>query len=122
MADEVVKTERSVLERIKYAAQQVLDRHSMDAMVEFSDLADFYGRGIAMRVVAFHYGDEQQVVEVRYPADWWQHVKQRFAPRWALRRWPVRLAVQKVEARVIYPNLRVTMPNEQHVPIVRKVD
>uniref|UniRef100_A0A6H1ZGQ6 Uncharacterized protein n=1 Tax=viral metagenome TaxID=1070528 RepID=A0A6H1ZGQ6_9ZZZZ len=25
-----------------------------------------------------------------YPMDWWQHAKQRWFPKWALRKWPVK--------------------------------
>lgn len=28
--------------------------------------------------------------ETQIPADWWEAVKERWAPQWALRRWPVR--------------------------------
>ena len=33
-------------------------------------------------------GGEEYIT--RYPADWWQHFKERWAPLWVKRRWPVR--------------------------------
>lgn len=43
---------------------------------------------------------------VTYPADWWQHFKQRWFPRWALNRWPVRLAEVTVHASELFPELK----------------
>lgn len=37
-------------------------------------------------------------VEVQWPADWWQHFKERWSPEWALRRWPVRYEQRTLEA------------------------
>ena len=48
---------------------------------------------------------------IRYPADWWQALKKRFAPRWFLARWPVVHTV--VEARAYYPKL--ALPYEKHI-------
>lgn len=47
---------------------------------------------------------------VSYPATWWQAFKQRFFPRWAIKRWPVQLTVVKrpdvvVEAEALFPEL-----------------
>lgn len=46
--------------------------------------------------------DEQ---EIRYPADWWQAVKQRWFPEWALRRWPVVEQVHRISWNVEYPRI-----------------
>lgn len=46
-----------------------------------------------------------RLAEYRYPRDWWQALKGRFAPQWALRRWPAREIV--VEARALYPMLKI---------------
>lgn len=57
--------------------------------------------------------DEQAIVKfepVSYPATWWEHLKQRWFPRWALRRWPVRLTTVErppvtVRACAMFPNV-----------------
>lgn len=41
----------------------------------------------------------------RIPADWWEAVKERWAPAWALRRWPVRYRF--LVPRAYYPGLRL---------------
>jgi hypothetical protein len=42
----------------------------------------------------------KQTHEISYPSDWWQHLKQRWFPMWALRRWPVKLTIETVQERV----------------------
>jgi len=45
----------------------------------------------------------QHTQSVRYPADWWEALKARFAPRWALTRWPVRYTSITLDACAIWP-------------------
>lgn len=49
---------------------------------------------------------EERLLKV--PANWWQHVKQRFFPHWALKRWPV--LYQVYDAAVILPRVPVVRP------------
>jgi hypothetical protein len=37
-------------------------------------------------------------VEVKWPADWWQALRERWFPSWWLRRWPVRYERRRLEA------------------------
>ncbi len=61
---------------------------------------------------------EQPCEPVKYPADWWQAVKERFAPAWALRHWPVAYTVW--EPSVIYPD--IALPDLAHYIHIRKLD
>lgn len=58
---------------------------------------------------------------VSYPATWWQAFKQRFFPRWALRRWPIQFTTVKrpdvvVEAEALFPEL-VPMKEQRSVVV-----
>jgi hypothetical protein len=44
--------------------------------------------------------DESGTFEASWPATWWEHVKQRWFPRWALAHWPVRLETKRETWRV----------------------
>jgi hypothetical protein len=46
----------------------------------------------------------------RYPATWWDAVKERFAPEWFTRRWPIEYTTLGME--VLYP--KVLIPRMQH--------
>ena len=49
----------------------------------------------------------KQFVEVKYPLDWWQSFKERWFPKWVLRRWPVRYHYEKWEACAMLPDLEI---------------
>ena len=53
---------------------------------------------------------EQRMLSV--PANWWQHVKQRWFPRWALRRWPV--LHTHYDAAVILPRVPIPVNEAYH--------
>jgi hypothetical protein len=42
-----------------------------------------------------------------WPETWWDHVKLRFAPRWALRKWPARFTERKVGFLAVAPDFVV---------------
>lgn len=67
---------------------------------------EYLGEHLRATMTAYIYGHSAtQTVVHRAPADWWQHLKQRFAPAWVLRRWPVREKEQRVvvEALRLFP-------------------
>ncbi len=53
----------------------------------------------------------EHAVEVSYPRDWWQHLKARWFPAWALRRWPVAMTVERVgfsaDATALFPEVEL---------------
>jgi hypothetical protein len=57
----------------------------------------------------------QRECVAEYPADWREALKERFAPAWFLRRWPVRRT--RVDMEVLYP--RIGIPDTQHVVKLR---
>lgn len=52
---------------------------------------------------------------VRYPADWWEAVKERFAPAWFLNRYPVRFTEVTATLDEMYPHLSQSIPKEEVV-------
>ena len=51
--------------------------------------------------------------EIEYPRDWWQAVKERFAPRWFLERWPVEYTAHVIDVHAIYPSFRPAVPDQE---------
>jgi hypothetical protein len=54
--------------------------------------------------------NKERTIKVSYPADWREALKERFAPAWALRRWPVRWKVHTVEASTLFPKATIKIP------------
>lgn len=61
-----------------------------------------------------------------YPADWWEHFKQRFFPKWALRRWPCKTKTLSVTAitfaRVCPHDKRDRIIDDNHYLFIKRGD
>lgn len=73
---------------------------------------------ILSRVRGYIWAEQLAQHIVEYPADWWQALKARWFPTWALRRWPVRKTRHKIDLKAIYPKLRLARPDEPYRVIV----
>lgn len=80
--------------------------------------ADHAARVLVASLKAKLVVEEQQPLKLDVPADWWQHVKQRWFPAWALARWPVRTAVIALPVRTIYPALQTKIPRQFIGPVL----
>lgn len=65
--------------------------------------ADIYGKRHANRHI------------VRYPADWLEALKERFAPAWVRDRWPVRFVEITASLNEIYPDIQPALPDKHPV-------
>jgi hypothetical protein len=111
------------LEKFKYIIEQRLAKQLQDQLAEMPDVeiqqhAHFMTDEIAVQVRGIVWGREMQRQSHRYPADWWQAIKERFAPEWFKRRWPVRYIEITLTARELYPMLSI--PQEEHSIVILK--
>lgn len=60
------------------------------------------------------WGRELGTHEFRAPADWWEALKARWFPAWALKRWPVRERVERLDVKALYPSIRYVV--DRHRP------
>lgn len=90
------------LERLKVACRQVV-------AAEYAVHLDYdhFARGIVAQIERTVWSKKIGHEDIRYPADWWEAVKERWAPRWFLRRWPVRYRHFDVSVYHTYPGLTV---------------
>lgn len=92
-----------IIEKIKFGAQQRFDGSFTD--VEIREHLDD---------TAYVFGEKGQDFVIDYPQDWWQAVKNRFAPRWFLKRWPVLYTRHRISPQTIYKNFKISLPRERH--------
>jgi len=52
---------------------------------------------------------------VSYPANWIEAIKQRFAPKWFTRRWPVKMTEVFASIEETYPEFQQAIPGKQAV-------
>ena len=55
-------------------------------------------------------------IEVKSPANWWEHFKLRWFPSWALKRWPVEVLVQEIPQSIQHVCPHINVPgNMSHI-------
>ena len=110
--------ETVTLHKIRFGFIQHIDRHLVDqcTLAIHDDLLYCTGQELAIRVNGFVFGEGLDVIRVKYPADWKQAVKERWAPKWLLRRWPVRYTTHSYDLEAIYPQIadRISLPDQEH--------
>lgn len=77
--------------------------------------SDMTTNEIIYKLEMFVYGELIDEVGVSYPKDWWQAIKERFAPKWFLSKYPVEHKNIVLTAEAVYPKL--SLPNAE--PVVR---
>ena len=86
----------------------VMQRVADELVMNAADVSKFYDivRKQSVMEITYHvFGQRLDEQTVEYPADWWQHFKQRWFPAWALRRWPVQKHVRTMKLMGFYPEL-----------------
>lgn len=73
-------------------------------------------------VTQIYAGPPQTKTISAYPADWWQAVKQRFAPKWFLRRYPVKTILFTITVQDIFPDIMPDIPGQYTTKLIMSVD
>jgi len=45
--------------------------------------------------------------EFRTPRDWFEALKERFAPKWILKKFPVKYRVDKIDVKALFPKIKM---------------
>lgn len=94
--DQVGKTpvDKLVLERIYLISSYELERQKWYGLSAHAkiDMAEVVGRGLAAFLDTYMLGLPDQVISIdeQWPKDWWQAFRERWFPKWRLKKHPVR--------------------------------
>lgn len=103
------------LQRRSYAAQIQIDEREAAAMSRavFQDFKSELDRRLIRQIRLSVFGKSHPEKEVvKFPADWRQAVKERFAPKWFLKKHPVRYTTVTASLEELYPCLKQAIPDE----------
>ena len=103
---------RVILEQTPITARHTLAKYAM-ATDNIKVCADWMGESLAVQIKDYIFAQTLEEHKATYPSDWWQAFKERWFPKWVLRRWPVRHTTVELKAQAIYPSL--VLPKEPHV-------
>jgi hypothetical protein len=74
-------------------------------------------RLVELRLRGFLWAQQIEQFSYRQPEDWWQAVKERWMPAWALSHWPVKYTRHTVDVKAVYTKLNLCRLNEDAVVI-----
>lgn len=103
---EKAQLRRIVLEKLRISIEQAISLRDMNFArnhAEMSAQIDDFARALIIRLATYLLAGPEEVrvdVEEKWPADWWQAFRERWAPRWWLRRWPVRYKTLSIHRRL----------------------
>lgn len=87
-----------------------------NAAVRVEEAFGFDALLVRLDAFVWSHTDRTEVVG-KYPSTWWDAVKARWYPLWALRKWPVQYTKVIAEVKVLYPDL--VLPNQRTATVVR---
>lgn len=108
-----------LLSRLRQVAKMSLGDHAIDKMdlrVLRDDMTDSILFALRTEVMTERLSDREKTIIFEYPATWWEHLKKEMAPRWFLKRYPVKFSkyTQKIrfEEIALYPMLPAIIPDQ----------
>ena len=66
---------------------------------------------------------EKDKKEVEFYSSWWQQFKSECMPKWFIKRYPIKFKkIGMLEYLVLYPHLKISLPEEKHYLVVSKYE
>jgi len=96
---------KAALKRMKLTVVGAMPNFKGDLSLEVSEQAEFLMDQMVLTLKAEVYGEHLR--DHKFPADWWQAVKDRWFPDWLKRRYPVRYTI--ISRSAVYPEM--SLPN-----------
>ena len=99
------KIHRLILDRVQVSLSQYFPDTEYAAISDSAQILaaqDAFVRRMCYTLIAEMPAllSERIVVDERWPTNWWEAVKERWFPDWALERWPVKYRVLKIDRKV----------------------
>ena len=115
----------STLKRLKLICLNYIDKEWTDLLstlpeIEFINHVDFMSDEIVMRITQKVYGHQLEQIECKYPRNWKESVKERFAPEWFKRHYPVKYTITTLTAKELYPML--SLPDKDPILHLERLD
>lgn len=102
-----------VLHKLEYGVAAVLPKgFANQPYVEIQQVVNIIGQRVYLKICQDIAAQHLDRAEFDYPADWKEAVKERFAPAWLKRRWPVRYHHVMIDIEALYP--KIALPDEEY--------
>jgi hypothetical protein len=109
MQDQLETAWQVVLEKTKLKFQSAITQEAILDSIAFDVYIDHTLDAVIMEFT--RYITSETIEEISYPTTWWDAVKERFFPKTALKKFPVKYT--RITAKALYP--KISLPREDHV-------
>lgn len=93
---------------VKYVTQEFAIHH-----LKLSSRQDDFLRAMVLKLEGHVLSENLERYEIEYPKDWWQAFKERWFPERLLEKYPVVYTQEIIDLKVLYPRLKVSLPEQQ---------
>ena len=116
--DETYK--EGVLRRITYAVETVIDRMAPEIITgSVHEEVTSQTEAMVIALTRNVWAEQKPEKFFTYPDGWIEAVKERWAPGWFTKRYPVKFKSVTVTCDIIYPELTASLPEEKSVVKMR---
>lgn len=114
---ESLHVESFELEAVQFGVSRAISRYELQDIEPALHIELFKrsGEELVIQLRSYVYGKKTHgLQEIRYPATWWDAVKLRWFPAWALKRWPARWVEYRAITQDLYPQIKV-LPDQRRI-------
>lgn len=107
---------KTKIEKVRIGMQHSIAKEMIDAVVDIDQLVDDLGRYITFEIRGYVWGEKESLrhYEIHYPLNWKEALKERWFPKWAITKWPIKYKDIEIDVKALYPELKIAMPDEKH--------
>jgi hypothetical protein len=96
------------LDKIKIRLSKQIDKCLIDQKEFITDLGEL----MEITIEGYVWGEKlPKIVEISYPLNWWQAVKERFMPLILLKFFPIKYKYHKISFTELYPGFKFAKEN-----------
>lgn len=112
MRDKYFKIKEYTLEKFHIRARRYISKEILAmSKIEISDAIDEAIDCLVIDLTSFVYS--QKIREIKYPFDWLEAFKERWFPKWLLKKYPVQYTVYDLKR--FYPEIPPMPPHDNHI-------
>ncbi|MFW9872699.1 MAG: hypothetical protein ACFFG0_06310 [Candidatus Thorarchaeota archaeon] len=107
------------LHKIKLIYLECFNQELLDAVAETSIDNFFDKEDIYLRIKGYIYGKQLDKYEFKCPKNWIESFKERWYPRWLLKKYPVKYRKEIVDIKALYPTIKDIAGNKPVLNVTR---
>ena len=103
------------LKKIRYEIAKLISTKKLEDLGGYNEIVTWFDselNALFIKIHGWNFGETENVkrVEVSYPKDWWQSIKDRFFPTWLLKKYPVIYETVFLVVDAVYPTFQPSIP------------